>query len=65
MDPELKDLVLKYALQNAIKFNGKANPGAVIGKIFGGKPELKKDAQRISKDVNKIISKVNSFPARG
>ena len=28
---ELKAMIRKYALQNAVKFKGKANMGAVIG----------------------------------
>ena len=38
----MEKIILKYALQNAVKYNGKANPGAVIGKVFSEKPELKK-----------------------
>ena len=58
----LKEDILKYALQNAVKFDGKANPGAVIGKILSENPELKKDMKNISKQANKIISEVNSMP---
>ena len=41
MDLSLKQTIIKYALQNAVKFNGKANAGAVIGKVFAENPELK------------------------
>lgn len=53
--------ILKYALQNAVKFKGKANPGAVIGKIFAEDPELKKKAAELSKKVNEILKKVNGM----
>ena len=35
------NLILKYALQNAVKYKGKANSGAVIGKILQEQPGLK------------------------
>ena len=59
MDPSLKQTVTKYALQNAVKYNGKANPGAVIGRVLGENPELKEKAQELSKEVVKIISEIN------
>src|SRR3989338_6009270 len=61
MDPSLKRTVTKYALQNAVKYNGKANPGAVIGKVLGENPELKEKAQEISKEVIKIVSEINKL----
>ena len=36
-------LIRKYVLQNAVKFDGKATSGAIIGKILAEKPELKKE----------------------
>ena len=45
MDASLKNTIRKYALQNAIRFNGKANLGAVIGKVLGENPNLKEKAK--------------------
>ncbi len=53
-----KDLILKYALQNAVNFKGKANPGAVIGKVLA---ESKSDPKEVAIEVNKIIKEVNSM----
>lgn len=58
----MDDLILKYALQNAIKFNGKANPGAVIGKVLAEKPELKSNAAALGKKISEIVKKVNTMP---
>src|SRR3989344_5069624 len=55
----LKDNILKYALQNAVKFDGKANPGAVIGKIIQENPDLKEVIKDIQKDVLAIVKEVN------
>ena len=61
MDSSLKQTITKYALQNAVRYKGRANPGAVIGKVFAEMPELKEKAQEISKEAIKIISEVNKF----
>ena len=51
-----------FALENAIKFKGKANPGAVIGRILSLHPESKKDMKTLSKQINEIVKEVNSMP---
>ena len=53
--------ILKYALQNAIRYNGKANPGNVIGKVIGEHPELKKQTKELAKKVQEVVKKVNSL----
>src|SRR3989344_2486078 len=58
---DLKKSILKYALQNAIKFNGKANPGAVLGRILGEYPSLKDKAQEIMKEIAKSLKEVNKL----
>ncbi|MAG91883.1 glutamate--tRNA ligase [Candidatus Woesearchaeota archaeon] len=62
MDPHLKSTIRKYALQNAVKYKDKANPGAVIGKVFAENPDLKSRAKEISKEVIKIIKEINKLP---
>jgi len=49
----MDDLILKYALQNAVKFKGKAHIGAVIGKVLAENPKLKKDMKKVSKEIKK------------
>ncbi len=61
MDSSLKQTITKYALQNAVRYKGKANIGAVIGKVFAEMPELKEKAHEISKEAVKIISEVNKL----
>ena len=58
---ELKDNIMIFALENAIKFEGRANPGAVIGKILSSNPDLKKDMKNISKKVQEVIKEINSM----
>ena len=58
---DIKEAIMKYALQNAIKFKGKASMGAVIGKLISEDPKLKKDMKKISQEVKKIVAKVNKM----
>lgn len=49
----------KFALANAVKFKGKANPGSIMGMLFQEDPNLKKKAKEVSKKVQEVIKKVN------
>ena len=57
----MKDLILKYTLQNAVRYEGKANPGNVIGKILGVKPELKDQVSEVAKEANLAAKEVNKM----
>jgi glutamyl-tRNA synthetase len=57
---ELGKKTKAYALKNALAYNGKANQGAVISGLFN--EGLKKDEiKKYSKEISKIISKINSL----
>ena len=56
---DLKQTILIYALQNALKFNGKANQGAVIGKVLSENNDL--DPKKIAKQISLIIKQVNKL----
>ncbi len=57
----MKELIYKYTLQNAVKYNGKANAGAVIGKILAEKPELKVNIKMVGKEVSEVVKKINAM----
>ena len=61
MDENLKITIRKYALHNAIKYKGKANPNAVIGKVLAENPDLKEKAKEISKEIVNIIKDINKL----
>ncbi|MBI2656545.1 glutamate--tRNA ligase [Candidatus Woesearchaeota archaeon] len=61
MDESLKITIRKYALQNAIKYKGKANQGAVTGKVLAENPGLREKAQEISREISKIVKEVNTL----
>ena len=57
----MKELILKYTLQNAINYNGKANPGAIIGKVLKENPKLKSKIKEISKIIAETVEEVNKL----
>jgi glutamyl-tRNA synthetase len=59
---ELKVLVRKIALLNAIKHEGKAQTGPVTSKILGERPELKAKVKDLSALVKAVVQEVNNLP---
>jgi glutamyl-tRNA synthetase len=58
---ELRELVQKAALLNAIHHDGKAQAGPIIGKIVGEKQELKTKVKELSGLINEVVEEVNSL----
>lgn len=61
MDTDIKNLVKKWALQNAVHYGGNANPGAVIGKLIAEMPDIKSKLKEINPLIKEIIHEVNSM----
>jgi len=51
----------KAALLNAIRHEGKADAGAVIGRLLGAHPELRQKAAEVRAIVSKVIDQVNAM----
>jgi glutamyl-tRNA synthetase len=49
-----------YALKNALHYNGKANPGAVISGLFA-EGLKKEEVKKYSKEINEIVNSVNKL----
>jgi glutamyl-tRNA synthetase len=60
-DKALRELVRKAALLNAVQHGGKAQAGAIIGKIIGEKQELKTKAKELSRLIGNVVDEVNSL----
>jgi len=58
---ELRELILKYALQNALLHDGRANYKAVMGKIMAENPSLRARAKELIPEVKKVVEEVNSL----
>lgn len=61
-DSDLPIIIRKYGLANAIKFEGKADARAVIGKLLAERPKLRPKAREITELVNKIVNEINKMP---
>lgn len=55
---EIRELIEKYALQNAVKYNAAPNAGAVMGKLMGERPELRSRAKEVSPLVAEVLAEV-------
>lgn len=53
--------ILVLALENAVKFNGKANPKALIGKVIAEFPEAKQDMKNTNQKINQVVNEVNQM----
>ena len=60
-DNELREEIRKIALLNAVKHDGKAQAGAVIGKILGERSELRSKVKEISALINEVVVETNKL----
>lgn len=60
----MKDVILKYALVNAVEHGGKANVGAVLGKVIAENPELKEKIKEIIPEIKNTVKEVNGWSAK-
>ena len=60
-DNELRELIRKAALLNAVSHDGKAQAGAMVGKILGEKAELRSRVKELSGVINTVVNEVNSL----
>ena len=60
-DIELKELIRKAALLNAVSHDGKAQAGAMAGKILGERQDLRTKVKELSSLINTIVNEVNSL----
>jgi glutamyl-tRNA synthetase len=58
---EIDNIIRKNALKNAIEFKGKANPGAIAGKILGSHAEWREKRAELMKKIDIIVKEVNKL----
>ena len=61
MEEKYNNFLEFCALENAIKFKGKANPKALIGKILAKYPLKKNDMKSLMGEINTICDKINKL----
>jgi glutamyl-tRNA synthetase len=60
-DNELREFIRKAALLNAVGHDGKAQAGAMVGKVLGEKRELRSRVKELSGVINLVVNEVNSL----
>ncbi|RLE86818.1 MAG: glutamate--tRNA ligase [Thermoprotei archaeon] len=58
---EVRRLALIYALQNAVRYGGRAMVKPVVSKLLGSRPELRSMAREVVKLVEEVVAEVNSM----
>jgi len=58
---KLKDIIFKYALQNAVFYSGKANASAVLGKVMSQDPEARSNIGEARQLIDRIVKEVNTM----
>lgn len=58
---DVQAIIRKAALENAIKFDGKANPKALIGAVIQAYPDAKKDMKTTTGQIASIVEEVNAL----
>ncbi|HII06914.1 MAG TPA: glutamate--tRNA ligase [Methanotrichaceae archaeon] len=58
MADDIREIIEKYALQNAVKYRAAPQVGAVMGKLMGEHPELRSRAKEVSLLVASVLSEV-------
>ena len=59
--PDIRELIEKYALQNAVKYGSAPKAGAVMGKLLGEHPELRGSAKEISLVIGSVLTDVSAM----
>jgi len=57
---DIKLIIKKYSLQNAIKYNKTPQAGAVLGKVMA-QPELRSKAKEITGLVNEVLVEIDQM----
>jgi len=57
----MEDIIFKFALQNAVRYGGKAQQGNVIPKVLGEDPSLKSDMKTLVQKIKQIVDHVNAM----
>ncbi len=58
---EIRELIEKYALQNAVKYKAAPNAGAVMGKLMGEHPELRSKAKEVQPEIRSVLAEVEKM----
>ena len=62
MSDEVRTLILRLALENAVQYGGKTKPDVIVGKVLAQRADLRQRAKEVMTQVSEIVKEVNSLP---
>ncbi len=63
-DSDIKDVVRKYALQNALEYNGNGKPSSVLGRIMSERKDLRTMAKKLSSLIESEVNIANEIASK-
>ena len=60
-EEEIEQLIWLYGLKNAVKFDGKPNKKAIMGKLMASKPELRSQTKIIHPLLDRIVKEISKM----
>ena len=63
LEPEVAALLRKYALQNALEYDGEGQVGSVMGRVMGENPDLRSRAQELTEFISSQVAEANALAA--
>ena len=60
-DTKLREFIRRVALLNAVGHDGKAQAGALVGKVLGEKAQYRNQIKELSGVINAVVAEVNSL----
>ncbi len=57
----MRDRILKYVLQNAVFYGGRASVKAVMGKVMSSEPELRRKPEQVRIEVENLVRSINEM----
>jgi glutamyl-tRNA synthetase len=60
-DNNIREAIRKAALLNAVSHDGKAQAGAIVGKILGEREDLRLKVKELSTVINLVVNEVNNL----
>ena len=63
LEPDVVALLRKYALQNALEYDGEGQVGSVMGRVMGENPDLRSRAGELTGFIAKQVEEANALAA--
>jgi len=63
LEPDVAALLRKYALQNALEYDGQGLVGSVMGRVMGENPDLRSQARALTEFIAQQVDEANALAA--